>query len=132
MSLRSLVLAGVALAALIAPGCHDYDRNDPDVVYETSGKFDWRADLDDFSGVEVRHWDTYQDGAFVAFEAYYFRGAVRVEVFDDHGVLIHDRTYVGDGGDEFHIDATDVGDEGDWQIVITMDHVDGFIYVTLD
>lgn len=125
--------AVVVLTGLLAAGCGVYylDENDP-FVTRGGGYFRYEADLDRYNRVETYRFDTYLDRARVTFDATDFSGSFRVEIFDDHDLLIYDRTFVGDGGDERHGDDTAHGDEGDWTVVVTAVHASGLVYLLIN
>ena len=116
----------IAVLALLAAtaGCLD-----PLGLYTSSEEFSYHKDLFGYTGVELHEIETYDHEGTVIFEAWDFSGVVKVEVFDDHDELIYSRTFTGDGGDEYHVDDTADGDEGDWRIELTFLEVIGEVSI---
>ena len=127
--MRTTTLATVLATLALAPGCH-HDRNDIDVS-TSFAEFQYEGDFDHYTDVEQYRWETPLEQAFVDFEAFDFHGELRIEILDNHDVLIYDVLFIGDGGDFFVEDETLVGDPGEWIIVITAHDAHGFVRLTL-
>ncbi len=128
--LLRLTLWAPLLLLVVAPmGCKS-KRNHP-IVESTFGDFIYEGVFQNFTDIEQFDWDTPHFEAFVEFEAEDFFGEVRVQIFDDDNFPIYDSTFVGNGGDLFVSDETDFGEPGEWIIIISSFHVDGYVRLDL-
>ncbi len=136
---NALVLGLVALlvAAVVVPGCYDYDDDyyDDDYYDDDNGSSFYAFQYDRVfalaTGVETFTWDSIYDQVFVEFEAWDFLGSVLVEVFDAANALIYLEEHLGAGGYQFDTDQTLPGIAGQWTIRITTTAADGQVQVIL-
>ncbi|MEM7263395.1 MAG: hypothetical protein AAF488_15505, partial [Planctomycetota bacterium] len=84
------------------------------------------------TGTESYEWENKFSDGVVEFEAFDFEGVVTVEIYDHFDHLVYSRTFIGKYEDRYEFDVTGIGDPGLWLTVITTDHVDGFLTLTVD
>ena len=127
---RRIAIPTLLAAAAALAGCHNPDENHPTADIWPD-QFFWEAELVDFSRVEHYTWNTPFERAGVEFEGWDYDGSIRLEIFDDDDVLIYDRTFVSSGGQMVVEDRTDVGNDGNWRVRITVTGADGHVHITL-
>ncbi len=127
--LQPAISLTILLGLASLPGCRG--DNDPHVL-NMFANFTYEAEMDNYTAVDDYDWHTPGGITRVDFEAFNFGGAVRVQVFDDDGDEVYDRFFAGSEQHiQEHLDETDSGDSGKWEIVITSTNADGRIYLKL-
>ncbi len=126
--LQPAISLTILLGLASLPGCRG--DNDPHVL-NLYAEFTYETEMDNYTAVDDFDWQTPGGITRVDFEAFNFGGTVRVQVFDDDGDEVYDRTFSGSGHVQDHQDETDTGDSGEWEIVITSTNADGRVYLKL-
>ena len=122
----ALATLAIPLLGLALSGCGDSEPYAAASRYE----FYFSATFDDDTDTYAYRWDTAYSRMIVDVAAD-MDGTFRLEVLDDAGATVFDRTYTSGGASFTDVDTTSAGLSGRWRAIITTTDVDGHVRIHL-